>query len=432
MSADYETKPDDDSDVAGDRRDDRPDDAQASGADRKAVDEYVFEPEHETDDRRRDGGDEEVREDDESPGFADPEPWDEPVSSTELMLEVIGVIRKHTRMHDYEQLAVALWIIFTYVYHRFTHSPFLALQSPTMRCGKSIVLAVLAALVSRGMAMAFATGASIFRLIDEWRPTVLIDELDVVIKQNRDLRVVLNAAHNRNTASIPRVVRGRTVLFKVFGPKAMACIGALPSTLQDRSIVINMRRLLQGESVDPLPCDAVLAYGDVRRKIARWAADFGHRIAPQSTCMPAGLNSRAADNWRPLLAVADALAPEWGVMARESAIDLSRVADMESVDMNEQLIRDIHRIIVAKRWPKHIPVDELHRGLIKMDDGVWAEFERGHPLTKHRMGRMLVPFGVRSFVERVKMRVVRVYRIANLKDAFARYCADDTKSKDAA
>jgi putative DNA primase/helicase len=354
--------------------------------------------------------------------FIDPEPWPEPVDGNALIAEIINVIRRHTIMNVREQLAVALWVIYSYCHDLWRHSPFLGFQSPTMRCGKTTALGVVSALVPRPMAMANVTGAGLFRLIHDHAPTVMIDELDQAIHRNKDLRLVLNTAHNSLTAFVPRVLNGVAQRFRVFSPKVMACIGKLPDTLQDRSIVINLRRKRPDEVVELMPNDPVAVYVDVTRRISRWVKDNRPVMGTLQPTIPSGMSDRAADNWRPLLAIADVLGPQWASEARISALEISRAADIESVDPAEQLIRDIERVFNDSRGAKQLPVDRLHAALVAIDGGMWAEFERGQPLSKARLGRVLNPFGIRSAVVRLRGKVTRVYWRADFADTFGRYC----------
>lgn len=344
------------------------------------------------------------------------------VDPDQVIMEAVAIIQNHTIMDENETLTMCLWCLNAHVHDLGQHSPYLAFQSPTMRCGKTTALGVMAALTPRPIGMAHVTGASLFRLIDEHNPTVLVDELDQIIDQNAALRTVLNAGHNRQTAAIPRVEKGRTRLFRVFSPKVMACIGTLPGTLQDRSLVINLRRKRPDQHVIPLPRDPAATYVDTRRKIMRWTQDNYLRIAMTVPDIPAGLNDRAVDNWRPLLTIAKVLGPHWAAMAAESAVKISRINDAESVYPSEQLIRDIQRVFQAGKGVKMVAVDQLHEALVNLDASPWQEFERDQPLTKARLGRMLKPFGIVSTTARVRGRVIRVYLLADFQDAFSRYC----------
>lgn len=351
--------------------------------------------------------------------------WPEPVTADEVMMEIIGILSRHLIMTPQEQLTVALWIMHSHCVELFRHSPILSFQSPTKRGGKTTAQSTVAALVPRAMPVTHVTGASLFRMIHSDNPTLIVDELDQVIHRNRDLRVVLNASHCRATAYIPRVVDGSVVRFRVYGPKVLACIGRLPDTLQDRSIIINLRRKAPEERVEPLPLQPETFYSTTHRKILRLVQDLKTFIAASNPTLPAGLNDRAADNWRPLLQIAEALGPEWLSIAMQTAIKISRMSDIDSLDPAEQLIRDIKGIFDQASGATFLTADELHTRLLDIDAGLWAEFERGQPLTRARLGRMLTPFGIHSRIQRIGPRVVRAYHRADFADTFRRYCPPD-------
>jgi putative DNA primase/helicase len=393
---------------------------------------YITESNTTTNEEKTGDATEDAPETDTGSDLLPPEPWDRRVNGDAMISEIKGVIQRHTVMTDQEQLALALWIVNSHCHDLGRHSPFLAFQSPTMRCGKSTALTMTSALVPKPMAVAHVTGPSLYRMIHEHSPTVLVDELDQVIHHNKDLRAVLNTAHNKQTAFVPRVVQNAVVRFRVFSPKVLACIGKLPDTLQDRSIIINLRRKRPADVVEPLPAEPVTAYSDATRRIARWVMDHRHLIAKRLPKIPTGLNDRAGDNWRQLLAIAEVLGPRWAKAACVAAIEISRAADFESVDPAEQLIRDIDRIFRASHGAQQLPVDFLHAALVDLDGGMWAEFDHNQSLTKARLGRMLIPFGVHSVVARVGAKVVRVYRRDSFADAFSRYCAAGVKAGRAA
>jgi class 3 adenylate cyclase len=57
----------------------------------------------------------------------------------------------------------------------------------------------------------------------------------------------------------------------------------------------------------------------LKRKSMRWAIDNRDKVAAADPQIPQGLNDRAADNWRILLAVADVAGGHWGQTARSVA-----------------------------------------------------------------------------------------------------------------
>lgn len=88
-------------------------------------------------------------------------------------------------------------------------------------------------------------------------PTLLVDEADTIFggknaDANEDLRGLLNAGHQRNRPAI-RWDAGTRSLEKIptFAMAALAGIGAMPDTIEDRAAVIRMRRRAPGETVAP-------------------------------------------------------------------------------------------------------------------------------------------------------------------------------------
>ena len=99
--------------------------------------------------------------------------------------------------------------------------------------------------------------------------------------------------------------------FRTWAPKAIALIGTLPDTLHDRSIEVPLRRKLKGEKVARLRGDRSSDQTSLLRKCLRWALDNIDALKDADPDVPGALNDRQADNWRPLLAVADQIGRIW-------------------------------------------------------------------------------------------------------------------------
>jgi len=124
---------------------------------------------------------------------------------------LLRLIEKHIVITDEERIAVALWILHTYLFNRYTHTPRLALLSPVNGCGKTTLLRLLELLVRDGTSSANATPAVIYHeLARSPYLTWLVDEadnLDLLRHANGVMRSVLNMGHARG-ASVRRMVRG--------------------------------------------------------------------------------------------------------------------------------------------------------------------------------------------------------------------------------
>ena len=83
------------------------------------------------------------------------------------------------------------------------------------RCGKTTALHVLAALVHRPLPAANVTAAALFRSVEQFRPTLLIDEADSFLRDREELRGVLNSGHVRASAVVVRTVRELSLFFTI-------------------------------------------------------------------------------------------------------------------------------------------------------------------------------------------------------------------------
>ncbi len=85
---------------------------------------------------------------------------------------------------------------------------YIGVESPEKRCGKTTLLTVLCELVNRPVVASNISSPAFFRVIEEKKPTLLIDEADTVLHRNKELKGILNAGCARKTGY---VIRPRTV-----------------------------------------------------------------------------------------------------------------------------------------------------------------------------------------------------------------------------
>jgi hypothetical protein len=237
-----------------------------------------------------------------SADFVDPDPWPDPVNGGQLLTDLVALIEKHTITEESCRVAVGLWIILSYLIEEVDTMPILCITSPEKRCGKTRLLTLLLKLVRRPIPGVSLTAATVYRAIEKWHPSLLVDEADGVLRDSRgydntELRSVINSGHTRDLAYVPRCV-GEThdvTNFSTWCPKAIALIGRMPDSMMDRSIPIVMRRKLKSERVARLRETAPAVFEELQRKIVRFCQDNGTQIAVSAPAFPAGLNDRAED-----------------------------------------------------------------------------------------------------------------------------------------
>ncbi len=210
------------------------------------------------------------------------EPWPEPVIGGELVDRIVSVLLRFMVLSREQAISLALWTIYSHVHDAAEHSPILAIQSPEKRCGKTTLLQIISRLVPRAVPAANITAAAIFRAIEAWHPILLLDEGETYLQYNDDMRGVLNSGFSRDSAYVIRTVgdNHEPKQFSTWCPKVIALIRTLPDTLQDRSIVILLRRKLATEKTERFGKRQHQELEDLRAQIARWgpAIVFGKWI----------------------------------------------------------------------------------------------------------------------------------------------------------
>ena len=134
------------------------------------------------------------------------EPWPEAVSPATLLTEVSDTVKRFIVCHKETADAVALWAAMTWFMDVVQVAPLAVITAPEKRCGKSQLLFLLGRLVARPLTASNISPAALFRSIDAWKPTLLVDEADAFMRENEELRGLLNCGHTRDSAYILRVV----------------------------------------------------------------------------------------------------------------------------------------------------------------------------------------------------------------------------------
>jgi putative DNA primase/helicase len=353
--------------------------------------------------------------------FAEPEPWPELVEGHALLRDIADTLSRYVALPPCAADAIALWAIHAHAIDAANVSPILALTSPEKRCGKTTALSLLGRLVPRPLISSNISPAALFRTVEKYRPTLLVDEADTFLREKDELRGLLNSGHTRDAAFAVRTAGDDfdSRLFSTWSPKAIALIGHLPDTIADRSISIPMRRRAPGERVERLRLDRPGAFVDFRRRAGRWAADHLAQLRAADPDVPKDLSSdRAADNWRPLLAIADLAGGEWPELARKAALALSGVAADTEESIRELLLADI-RDAFGER--EEIFTEDLLGYLCGREERPWGEWKAGRQLSAVQLARLLKPFGVRPGPMRDGPRTAKGYELRDFADAFSRY-----------
>src|SRR5208283_344735 len=132
------------------------------------------------------------------------------VDGVTLLNELHGLFGRFVVLPQWAAETLALWTLHTYAFQQRDVSTYLGLESPEKRCGKTTLLTVLSELVNRPVVAANISSPALFRVIEETRPTLLIDEADTLLQGNDELRGILNSGYTRKTAYVVRVANQLT------------------------------------------------------------------------------------------------------------------------------------------------------------------------------------------------------------------------------
>ena len=347
------------------------------------------------------------------------EPWPEPINGADLLNDICNAVKRYLVLPDGSAEALALWAIHTRALECFGHSPRMAITSPEKQCGKTTTLDVLGELVARPLPTSNATTAAIFRTIEIAKPTLLIDEADTFLGENEELRGVLNSGHRRGGQILRTVGEDHEPRqFATWAPAAIAMIGRLPDTLEDRSVSIALRRRRPTERVQQFRSDRVQDLKQLARKIARWCDDNRQSLAA-SDPNTGTLANRAADNWRPLLSIADLAGGRWPERARAVA----EAAETAKQDQSKRtmVLSDIRDIFAARHGTDRLRSAEVAEILGAMENRPWSEWRNGKPITPAGVARLLAPFGIVPGTKRGGEATFKGYLLSDFMEAFATY-----------
>jgi putative DNA primase/helicase len=323
------------------------------------------------------------------------------------------------RFTNEQAVAVTVWVLMAWTHAKAAvHSPILLATSVEPNSGKTTLLNLISFLAPRSLLCVGISEAALFRGIELWEPTIIVDEADVILVDNEPLRSVINTGHTRGGA-VPRCIGDAKVphAFPTFCPKAIGMKGRkLPDTTLSRCIVIEMKRKKPGESVRHFRVIDDDELRQLREQAYRWANDNGEALKSVEPVMPDGFDNRLSDNWRLMLAITDLAGGEWPELARQAAQRFADAADVTSDGI--RLLADIKAVFADDV----IGSEDLVKKLTAEPDALWSEWKSNNPITQHQLARLLKPFGISPQQVRLNTgRQVRGYLRASFDDVWERY-----------
>ena len=353
------------------------------------------------------------------------EPWHEPVDGEAHLDSIFETLKRFIAAKPEVLRTATLWTSFTWFIDDVRVAPLAIITSPEKRCGKTLLSTVMSRLCRDPLLASSITPSALFRSIEKWKPTLILDEADTFLKENEDHRGLINSGHTRNTAFVIRCTgdNHEPTLFNTFGAKLLAGIGTLPETIMDRAVILRLRRKKPDEKMERIRKTPDALFDELCRKQASFSADHSKTIADANPTIPENLNDREQDNWEPLLAIADAVGGHWPETARRAAVELSQTEDDQS-SIAIQLLSDIRQIFSDKDIERISSVD-LIEALCADEERPWSTFKQGAKITARQVAYKLRSFDIKSKSLRINGRVMKGYELQDFEDSFQRYLVPD-------
>lgn len=351
----------------------------------------------------------------------------DPINPELLLNEISATIHQFIVLDEHQAHAAALWCALTYFIDEVEVAPLIIINAPEKSCGKTQLLNVMGRLSYRPLPASNSSASALFRAVELWKPTILIDEADTFFKENFELHGMVNAGYLKGGFVLRSESAGDSYepkMFSVYAAKALAGIRLekhLPDATMSRGIVINLRRKLSGESVDRLRHADPDLFTGLASKLLRFAEDYSQQVRKARPVLPESLSDREQDNWDGMLAIASCASEDWINKATASAIRLSENASENSASSGNELLSDIQSVFESQHIDK-ISTSDLIKGLCADEEAPWSTYNRGKPIAARQLVKQLAAYEIKPNRIRLNsINQIRGFELFQFNDAFKRY-----------
>ncbi|MGD0264293.1 MAG: DUF3631 domain-containing protein [Candidatus Methylomirabilota bacterium] len=317
---------------------------------------------------------------------------------------------------------LACWTLGTYAYQLFHLFPYFGFLSPAKQCGKTRALTLVSAVGFAARPVTTSpTEAVIFRGAEAYGGVACFDEVESLIAPNsqraQECRSVLNHGFQKG-GEVERASKqpdGSIALetFHVYQPRAFACVGDLPETLEDRCITITLQRRKQNEPIARLRLrDLPTITAPLRDRCAVWALEHADALAeayakPEDPEELRGLDDRARDLWEIPWLIADAARQEGdpGFLQQLATAAQQAATERQATEADTRLVALIEALIETCAGSILIitPKDLLQKVQQRMGEEA--------PRTPRRLAAYLKRLGIRSGKEWLDQKSQRAYTL---------------------
>lgn len=346
--------------------------------------------------------------------------------------EVAEFIAKYIVLPRTSILVISAWVAASWLMDVWDRFPHLAISSPEKRCGKTLLLELLALIVNKPRTTTNISPAALYRVVQQQKPTLLMDECQSLKRRGSEASEVMREILNAGIGKDAKVTRcggkdhDRIDEFSVYSPKVFAMIGEPDGVLADRCLPVAMKRKTEDDHVERYRSRQVKAAGEaLQSKLKEWAKENEEGVKTTYDAQePFDIdNDRMADLLTPLQAVLVVIGGDEALMElRGYATDLdARDREQETQSPGVQLLAACREIYeeLKKKGKKFLQTDALISLLVDRDEEPWHRWNDGDPISREKLAWLLRPYGIRS--KRDKGQQHKGYFSCDFEESWKRY-----------
>ena len=225
--------------------------------------------------------------------------------------EVSSYVKKYIYLNSEAEYAlIACICILSYCVALFNRIPYLWIQA-LKGSGKTTLMEVMKPLLCKAMFISEASASSLFRLIHDRKPTLLLDESENLSKRgssNQMICKILNSGYQKNGA-VSRTSGLTPVTYNTYGLKIIAGINPLFETLEDRCIPLRMTQMPEKCELECYQTDNIQQSGNLVETIQAAISNNAEELSdfirnPKVLGFDSRIKNREFDKWFPVLAIA--------------------------------------------------------------------------------------------------------------------------------
>ncbi|MBI1852371.1 MAG: hypothetical protein HYR85_18680 [Planctomycetes bacterium] len=284
-------------------------------------------------------------------------------SEASLLAEIQAFIHRYVDVSPLFEKIASYYVLLSWIYDGFNELPYLRLRGDP-GSGKTRFLLIVGSLCYKPM---FASGAStvspLFRILDTFRGTLIIDEADFRLSDER--AEIVKILNNGNARGFP-VLRSEATPTREFNPRAYAVFGpklvATRRPFEDRALESRCitEEMGQYKLREDVPINLPAAHKDealhLRNKLLLFRFRNLHKRKPNENLVDRSIEPRLNQIFVPLLSIVD------DGEARAELRALARRYDREMVtergmDMEAQILEIIREMVALP--DQHLSIKEI-------------------------------------------------------------------------